>query len=80
MRHLTEFDPQVVVALSGETLNNLIGMGQNTDQKLFNRAVLVPGRSCRRPGAAGGFPPGADPDALTPVAMTGSRSGDKNEN
>lgn len=39
---LADFDPHVIVVLSGETLNNLIALGQNTDGDLLSRAILVP--------------------------------------
>ena len=39
---LTAFDPEVVVTLSGETLNNLISLGNNTGHNLENCLVVVP--------------------------------------
>ncbi len=39
---LTAFDPEVVVTLSGETLNNLICLSNNTDHNLGNSLIVVP--------------------------------------
>lgn len=39
---LTAFDPEVVVTLSGETLNNLICLSNNTDHNLKNCLIVVP--------------------------------------
>lgn len=39
---LVQFDPQAIVALSGETLNNLLALGQNADGNLLSRRLLVP--------------------------------------
>ena len=42
-RHsLTAFDPEVVVTLSGETLNNLVCLSNNTNHNLKNCLMVVP--------------------------------------
>ena len=67
---LTEFDPQVLVALSGETLNNLLTLGENTDRALRRRAVLVPGKRVAAQAEAAGFGQILTPANLTPPAIT----------
>lgn len=67
---LTDFDPQVVVALSGETLNNLLALGENTDRALRGRAVLVPGKRVAAQAEAAGFGQILTPADLTPPAIT----------
>jgi uroporphyrinogen-III synthase len=43
LRHsITGFDPEVVVTLSGETLNNLISLGNNTGHNLEHCLMVVP--------------------------------------
>lgn len=39
---LGSFDPDTVVLLSGETLNNFIALGQNSDHTLYQRLLVVP--------------------------------------
>ncbi|WP_165856229.1 uroporphyrinogen-III synthase [Marinobacter sp. JSM 1782161] len=39
---LQTFDPDAIVVLSGETLNNLIALGKNNDDNLMRRNLLVP--------------------------------------
>lgn len=39
---ITAFDPEVVVTLSGETLNNLISLSKNTGHNLENCLLVVP--------------------------------------
>ncbi|MBS3803862.1 MAG: uroporphyrinogen-III synthase [Oleiphilaceae bacterium] len=39
---LVTFNPDAVVALSGETLNNLIALGENNDHNLKQRLLVVP--------------------------------------
>ncbi|SDW94681.1 uroporphyrinogen-III synthase [Marinobacter mobilis] len=39
---LSSFDPEAVVLLSGETLNNFIALGQNSDHTLYQRLLVVP--------------------------------------
>lgn len=40
--HLAGFDPHAIVALSGETLNNLMALGENSDHNLKQRLLVVP--------------------------------------
>lgn len=40
--HLTRFDPEVVITLSGETLNNLISLGNNNGHNLEKCLMVVP--------------------------------------
>ena len=66
---LVDFDPQLIVALSGETLNNLCRLGQNTDRTLQERAVLVPGERVARLAIETGFGRILTPVELTPAAI-----------
>jgi len=66
---LTDFDPRVIVALSGETLNNLLALGQNTDHNLRRRTVLVPGERVAAQAKAAGFSRILTPADLTPAGI-----------
>ncbi len=66
---LKAFDPRVIVALSGETLNNLLALGQNTDHNLRRRAVLVPGERVATQAKAAGFRQILTPADLTPAGI-----------
>lgn len=52
---LVQFDPQVLIALSGETLNNLLALGQNTDSKLLRRRLVVPTERVAEQARRAGF-------------------------
>ena len=52
---LTDFDPQAIVALSGETLNNLLALGQNADTGLFQRCLVLPTDRVADHARAAGF-------------------------
>lgn len=66
---LVAFDPQVILALSVETLNNLIALGQNTDHTLYRRALLVPAERVAAKARDIGFSTVLVPAHLTPEAM-----------
>lgn len=66
---LVTFDPQVIVALSEETLNNLIALGQNTDHTLSRRALLVPAERVAAKARDIGFSTVLVPADMTPDAM-----------
>ncbi|MFE8071203.1 uroporphyrinogen-III synthase [Marinobacteraceae bacterium S3BR75-40.1] len=66
---LVDFAPQVIVVMSGETLNNLIALGQNTDHQLLSRTVLVPVARVAEQARERGFTQVLVPDALDPASI-----------
>lgn len=52
---LITFDPQVLITLSGETLNNLISLGQNVDSALYKRGLILPTARVAEQAKAAGF-------------------------
>lgn len=52
---LEAFDPHAIIALSGETLNNLLALGQNADRRLFNRLIVVPTERVAEQARSAGF-------------------------
>ncbi|QCF27368.1 uroporphyrinogen-III synthase [Hydrocarboniclastica marina] len=52
---LVDFDPQALVVLSGETLNNLLSLGQNVDNRLRLRGLLVPTARVAEQARSAGF-------------------------
>lgn len=66
---LTRFDPQAIVALSGETLNNLLRLGQNKDAGLRQRLVVVPTERVAAQARQAGFARARVPPALDPVTL-----------
>ena len=52
---LTDFDPEVIIALSGETLNNLVALGKNTNHNLMKRLLLVPAERVAEQARSAGF-------------------------
>lgn len=71
---LDSFEPEVIVALSGETLNNLIALCAKSDHNLYDRLLIVPAERVAKKARAGGFRnpciPGslADNDIVATVA------------
>ncbi|MDN6320522.1 MAG: uroporphyrinogen-III synthase [Marinobacter sp.] len=71
---LEHFAPDAIVALSGETLNNLIALCANCSHNLYDRLVVVPARRIADQARAAGFNapfiPGslADNDIVAAVA------------
>lgn len=52
---LRDFDPHAVVLLSGETLNNFIALGENSDHTLYQRLLVVPVQRVADQAARAGF-------------------------
>lgn len=71
---LGQFSPEAIIALSGETLNNLIALCANSSHNLYDRPVIVPARRIADQALAAGFNapfiPGslADNDIVAAVA------------
>ncbi|MDX1800772.1 MAG: uroporphyrinogen-III synthase [Marinobacter sp.] len=66
---LNLFDPDALITLSGETLNNLIALGENTDHNLKQRLLVVPVERVAETARAAGFrmvciPASLDDDAI----------------
>ena len=61
---LTAFDPEVVVTLSGETLNNLICLSNNTDHNLRNCLMVVPVERIADQARKAGLPKTCVPESL----------------
>ncbi|MDC0661324.1 uroporphyrinogen-III synthase [Marinobacter sp. SS21] len=61
---LTHFDPHAVVVLSGETLNNFIALGENSDHTLRQRLLVLPVQRVADRAAAAGFCNLCIPDSL----------------
>ncbi|TBW58205.1 uroporphyrinogen-III synthase [Marinobacter halodurans] len=69
---LKDFDPDAVIVLSGETLNNLIALGENTDQALKSRTLLVPVDRVAQTAREQGFTRVCIPEQLTPEGLIAS--------
>ncbi|MBC7184043.1 MAG: uroporphyrinogen-III synthase [Marinobacter sp.] len=71
---LESFAPEAIVALSGETLNNLIALSANSGHNLYDRLLIVPADRVAEQARAAGFRnpciPGslADNDIVAAVA------------
>ncbi|WP_417543099.1 uroporphyrinogen-III synthase [Marinobacter sp.] len=52
---LGEFAPDAIIALSGETLNNLIALSANCSHNLYDRPVIVPARRIADQARKAGF-------------------------
>ncbi|PVY76923.1 uroporphyrinogen-III synthase [Tamilnaduibacter salinus] len=61
---LVGFDPQAVVVLSVETLNNLVSLGKNTDAALWQRTLLVPAARVAEKAREAGFQTVVTPDSV----------------
>lgn len=66
---LNDFDPDAVIVLSGETLNNLIALGENTDNALKRRTLLVPVDRVAQTARERGFERVFIPEQLTPEGL-----------
>lgn len=69
VKDLFQFNPQAVIALSGETLNNLISLGQPADPMLFQRLLLVPTDRVAAQARAAGFTRVLTAGALDPEGL-----------
>jgi uroporphyrinogen-III synthase len=69
---LVRFDPQAIVVLSGETLNNLLALGQNADRSLLSRLLLVPTERVAEQARRAGFARLAVAKALDTPALAAS--------
>lgn len=71
---LGQFEPEAIVALSGETLDNLIALCAKSDHNLYDRLLIVPAERVAEKARAAGFRnpciPGslADNDIVATVA------------
>ncbi|MDO6443518.1 MULTISPECIES: uroporphyrinogen-III synthase [unclassified Marinobacter] len=54
-RALDQFAPEAIIALSGETLNNLIALSANCSHNLYDSSVIVPARRIADQARAAGF-------------------------
>ncbi|MFP3976374.1 MULTISPECIES: uroporphyrinogen-III synthase [Marinobacter] len=61
---LIAFAPDAIVALSGETLNNLIALCANCSHNLYDRPVIVPARRIADQALAAGFKAPCIPGSL----------------
>jgi uroporphyrinogen-III synthase len=62
---LDQFAPDAIIALSGETLNNLIALSANCSHNLYDRPVIVPARRIADQARAAGFNAPCIPGGLT---------------
>ncbi|WP_404367612.1 uroporphyrinogen-III synthase [Marinobacter sp.] len=67
--HLDVFAPDAIVVLSGETLNNLIALGKNSDHNLQQRLLVVPVERVAKQARAAGFQFVKTPDSLDDRAI-----------
>ncbi len=67
--HLGHFDPHAIVALSAETLNNLMALGENSDHNLKQRLLVVPVARVAEQARDAGFARVITPDSLTDDAI-----------
>ena len=66
---LNSFDPNVIIVLSGETLNNLIALGKNTDHNLEHCNLLVPIERVAQAARTAGFERVYTPEQITPEGL-----------
>lgn len=66
---LNGFDPDTLLALSGETLKHLHKVGQNTDQKLLERCLVVPTERVAQQARDTGFHNVRVAPAMTPDGL-----------
>lgn len=67
-----DFRPEVIIALSGETLNNLIEIGQNHLQALYQAVLVVPAERIAEQARSAGFSNPLVPDGLADVDLVTS--------
>lgn len=68
-KRLGEFDPHCLITLSGETLNNLISLVQNTELRLNHRQLIVPVERVAAQAREAGFTDVRVPSALSADAL-----------
>ncbi|GGC69746.1 uroporphyrinogen-III synthase [Marinobacter halophilus] len=66
------FQPEVIIALSGETLNNLIEIGANYHQTLYHALLVVPAERIAEQARSAGFSSLLVPDGLADVDLVTS--------
>lgn len=66
---ISVFDPEVVVTLSGETLNNLISLGNNTGHNLKHCLMVVPVERIAEQARRAGIPRTCVPESLADNAI-----------
>ncbi|BES69614.1 uroporphyrinogen-III synthase [Marinobacter nanhaiticus D15-8W] len=66
---LNGFDPNAIIVLSGETLNNLVALGKNTDHNLEHRNLLVPVDRVAEAARVAGFEHVHIPEQITPDGL-----------
>ncbi|MDX1755183.1 MAG: uroporphyrinogen-III synthase [Marinobacter sp.] len=82
---LNTFNPDAVIALSGETLNNFIALGENTDHTLGQRLLVLPVPRVADRASAAGFHnlciPASlqDDDIVAAVTQSLSRANDSDQ-
>ncbi len=77
---LCRFDPEALITLSGETLNNLIALGENTDHNLKQRLLVVPIERVAATARAAGFRMVCIPASLDDNAIAAAIGRALNEN
>lgn len=68
-QQLVDFDPHAIVALSGETLNNLMALGENSDHNLKQRLLVLPANRVAEQARGWGFERILTPDTLADDAI-----------
>ncbi len=66
------FRPDVIIALSGETLNNLIDIGSGHPQALYDALLVVPAERITEQARIAGFSNLLIPDGLTDASLVTS--------
>ena len=64
--------PDAIIALSGETLNNLIALGENSVHNLYNALLVVPAARVAKQARDAGFRRVLVPDGLDAPALIAS--------
>ena len=67
--HLDQFAPEAIVVLSGETLNNLIALGENSDHNLRQCLLVVPVERVAALARQAGFQRVRTPESLEDGAV-----------
>ncbi|MBC7193734.1 uroporphyrinogen-III synthase [Marinobacter sp.] len=69
---LGDAPPDAIIALSGETLNNLIALGENNVHNIYNALLVVPASRVAKQAREAGFRRVLVPDGLDPPALISS--------
>lgn len=69
---LDDGPPDAIIALSGETLNNLIALGKNTAHTFYNALLVVPAARVAKQARGAGFRRVLVPDGLDAPALIAS--------